>query len=40
MHKWINASDTEPARLVACVLPCEEFEIGGKPIEEIHVQDS
>lgn len=38
-HRWINASTTEPARFVAVTLPCEPFEIAGKMLEEVHVQD-
>lgn len=42
MHKWINASMTEPARFVAVTLPCEPFEIPGKGemLEEVHVAGS
>ena len=37
MHKWINASKTEPARFVAVTLACEPFEIPGKGmLEEWH----
>lgn len=35
MHKWYNPSETEPARLIATLLPAEPFEIDGKQIEEI-----
>ncbi|QDS75871.1 hypothetical protein FKW77_001796 [Venturia effusa] len=38
MHKWFNASQTEPARFVAVTLPCEPFAIGGKRLAEEHVQ--
>ena len=38
MHKWINASKTEPARFVAVTLGAEPFEIPGtgKMLEEWH----
>lgn len=29
MHKWINASKTEPARAVAVTVPAVAFEIPG-----------
>lgn len=38
-HRWINGSQTEPARFVAVTLPCEPFEIAGKMLEEIHHPD-
>lgn len=38
MHKWINASKTNPARFVAVTLPCEPFEIAGKMLEEVHLK--
>jgi len=38
MHKWYNASKTEPARFVAVTLPCEPFEITGKMLEEEHLK--
>lgn len=40
MHKWYNASKTEPARFVAVTLPCEPFQIPGtgEMLEEQHVQ--
>ncbi|KIX01727.1 uncharacterized protein Z518_09453 [Rhinocladiella mackenziei CBS 650.93] len=37
MHRWINASKTEPARFVAVALSCEPFDIAGKQLEEIHI---
>jgi hypothetical protein len=37
MHKWFNASKTEPARFVAVTLPCEAFNIQGRMLEEEHV---
>jgi hypothetical protein len=42
MHKWSNPSETEPARMVAVILPCAPFEIpGGKgEIKEEHVPGS
>lgn len=41
MHKWSNPSETEPARLVAVILPCEVFEIPGKgEVKEEHVKGS
>jgi hypothetical protein len=42
MHKWENVSATEPARLIAVVLPCEAFEIPGGVGEckEVHVHGS
>ena len=32
MHKWINASATEPARFMGMTLPCVPFEIPGTAI--------
>jgi mannose-6-phosphate isomerase-like protein (cupin superfamily) len=42
MHKWSNPSDTEPARIIAVVLPAETFEIGktGKKAVEEHIAGS
>ncbi|KAF2642410.1 hypothetical protein P280DRAFT_447772 [Massarina eburnea CBS 473.64] len=39
MHKWYNASQTEPARLIGVILPCEPFEIPGtgKLLTEEHL---
>jgi hypothetical protein len=37
MHKWYNASKTEPARFVAVTLPCKPFLINGKDLAEEHV---
>jgi hypothetical protein len=37
MHKWINASKTEPARFLGVTIPCNPFEIAGKMLEELHV---
>ena len=39
MHRWHNASKTEPARFVATTLSCEPFDIAGKQLEEVHVPD-
>jgi hypothetical protein len=39
MHRWINASKTEPARFVATTIACEPFDIAGKQLEEIHLED-
>jgi len=38
-HRWRNASATRPARFVAVTLPCEPFDIAGKPLEEFHAPD-
>lgn len=40
MHKWYNASKTEPARFVAVTLPCEPFKIPGtgEMLEEQHLE--
>jgi quercetin dioxygenase-like cupin family protein len=38
MHKWYNASKTEPARFLGVTMPCEPFEIAGKMLEEVHVK--
>jgi hypothetical protein len=43
MHKWHNASETEPARFIAITLPAEAFSIPGsqgKMVEEEHVVGS
>ena len=40
MHKWVNASKTEPARFVAVTLPCEPFEIAGKMLEEAFLKEN
>jgi hypothetical protein len=42
MHKWINASETEPTRFIAVTLPAEPFQIPGtgKMLEEEHVKGS
>ena len=34
MHRWSNASQTEPARFVAVTLSCEPFDIAGQQLEE------
>lgn len=39
MHRWINPSQSEPARLVAVTLGCEPFLVGGKPLKEIHLKE-
>ncbi|EXJ88306.1 hypothetical protein A1O1_05236 [Capronia coronata CBS 617.96] len=39
MHRWRNASETEPARFIAAILSCEAFDIGGKRLEEVHLPD-
>jgi hypothetical protein len=36
MHRWINASETEPARFVAVTMTCEPFDIAGKKLAEYH----
>lgn len=38
-HRWINASETEPARFVAVALPIVPFDIVGRPIEESWTQE-
>ena len=38
IHKWNNASKTEPARFLGVTMPCEPFEIAGKMLEEVHVR--
>jgi hypothetical protein len=46
MHKWHNASETEPARFIAIALPAKAFEISAgaegkmKMVEEEHVARS
>lgn len=37
MHKWHNASKTEPARLMAVTLPAKPIDIGGKELTEVHL---
>ncbi|KAF2796756.1 hypothetical protein K505DRAFT_347726 [Melanomma pulvis-pyrius CBS 109.77] len=37
MHRWLNASKTDPARLIAVILPCQPFELAGQSIEETHL---
>jgi hypothetical protein len=37
MHRWHNASTTEPARFVATTISCVPFDIAGKQLEEIHL---
>ncbi|KXL47817.1 MAG: hypothetical protein FE78DRAFT_163586 [Acidomyces sp. 'richmondensis'] len=37
MHRWLNALKTNPARFVACTIPCVPFDIAGKELEEIHI---
>ncbi|SMR62177.1 unnamed protein product [Zymoseptoria tritici ST99CH_1E4] len=37
MHRWTNASKDKPARFVACSLPCEPFDVGGKMLKEVHL---
>lgn len=39
-HRWINASQTEPARLVAAVVACKPFMIGDSLMKEVHVPHS
>ncbi|KAK5704168.1 hypothetical protein LTR97_003181 [Elasticomyces elasticus] len=36
MHRWSNPSATEPARFVACTLPCVPFDIAGQTLMEFH----
>ncbi|CAH0025358.1 unnamed protein product [Clonostachys rhizophaga] len=36
MHRWINASDTVRARVLAVVLPCSTFQVQGKSLQEEH----
>lgn len=42
MHKWHNASQTEPARFIAITLPAEPFQIPGtgEMLTEEHVKGS
>jgi hypothetical protein len=42
MHKWHNASETEPARFIAITLAVEPFEMPGKGevVVEEHVAGS
>ena len=35
----MNASKIEPARFVAVTLPCVPFDIAGKMLEEVHLED-
>lgn len=37
MHRWFNASHTDPARFVAVTLPCEPLAINGKMLAEEHL---
>ncbi|TKA69730.1 hypothetical protein B0A55_05278 [Friedmanniomyces simplex] len=37
MHRWSNPSETEPARFVACTLPCIPFDIAGEELREVHL---
>ncbi|EXJ75061.1 uncharacterized protein A1O5_01757 [Cladophialophora psammophila CBS 110553] len=36
LHRWSNSSKEQPARLIAAILPCEDFHVGGKPVQEAH----
>jgi hypothetical protein len=42
MHRWHNASKTEPARFVAVTLPAVPFQIPGtnEMLSEVHVPNS
>ncbi|KAI4714881.1 hypothetical protein J4E89_000564 [Alternaria sp. Ai002NY15] len=42
MHKWHNASETEPARFIAITLPAEPFQVPGtgEMLAEEHVKGS
>jgi hypothetical protein len=42
MHKWHNASETEPARFIAITLPAEPFQVPGTGVmlTEEHVEGS
>ncbi|KAJ9615709.1 hypothetical protein H2200_001786 [Cladophialophora chaetospira] len=37
MHKWHNASKTQPARFIATTISCVPFDIAGKQLEEVHI---
>ncbi|OQV07132.1 Cupin domain-containing protein [Cladophialophora immunda] len=37
MHRWHNASKTEPARFIATTVSCLPFDIAGKQLEEVHL---
>ena len=37
MHRWVNASKTEPARFIATTISCLPFDIAGKQLEEVHL---
>ncbi|WPH00193.1 Hypothetical protein R9X50_00301600 [Acrodontium crateriforme] len=37
MHRWSNASQTQPARLIAVTIPCVPFDIAGKELKEVHI---
>ncbi|KAK3699211.1 hypothetical protein LTR37_016572 [Vermiconidia calcicola] len=36
-HRWSNPSKTEPARFVACTIPCIPFDIAGEELKEVHI---
>lgn len=37
MHRWINASQSEPARLLATTISCVPFDVAGEKLREIHL---
>jgi hypothetical protein len=37
MHRWHNASKTQPARFIATTISCVPFDIAGKQLEEVHL---
>jgi hypothetical protein len=42
MHKWHNASETEPARFIAITLPAKPFKVPGteKMVADEHIAGS
>jgi hypothetical protein len=40
MHRWINASQVKPARLIAVILPCEPLEVAGELVKETHIYNT
>lgn len=37
MHRWINVSEEQPARVLAILLPREPFKVAGQYMEETHI---
>ena len=34
MHSWRNVSETEPARMMFVLTPCQPVEVGGVKLQE------